>query len=582
MKKNIYLLVFPILFLLSIVSPAQKHSDPPYLQIVSSENPIVVDGKLDEIDWAQRRYDYLVFGAATAPGDVTYTVTDTLYVKGKNSDSTTTLVKILHHGLDLYISLDSDDESVCKWGDSWDGVVLFIKINTAGGLEKEYKLSFNKTDHDADINFETNGPTGSGEGYAYKKSGTVVNDTTQIDSGYTAELVIHLDQLGYTDPYSEVPVILNIFDPDGYTAEMSAWGSATGSYFKSYWGSEWGTSYRILKLADPPYRTAFAINDTITLDGKLDEDFWKDADSVVIGKGSGLSTGGYYMQWSDSNNVYRDQSMATVKFRHKGTDLYVGVVSNDKSVCKWQGWEADGLFLWMTNKGEPRPTSRMEIKNMFFNTSDPEHAEFQLSSNVPAGSAEGASIVLPGTVAHTETYGPDNGYSLEDVIHTDYFGYSEGDTVLAGFVIWDMDYSSDDAYSADSSDYAPNWWGTQWADVNFEKYYLYRQVILDPRTTSVERIDFDPAAVKAYSLNQNYPNPFNPSTKITYSIPINSFVTLTIYDVLGNQLETLVNAKQNAGIHTLTWNAANYSSGIYFYQLRTENFTSTRKMTYLR
>lgn len=567
-----------LLLVCFITTSAQSHIDPEYIQVVSSENPLTIDGELNETDWA-RRYDFLVFKPNFLGGDVEYGVTDGLLVDGDSYiDTTTTYVKFLHHGLDLYISLQSNDQYVNKWGGSWEGDGLFMKIEDAGGTVYEYKLYFNASGNDPDIVFEQ-GVQGSAEAAAWKHPATVVNDTSQIDSGYTAEMVIHLDQLGYTDPYAEVPVLINIFDPDKQTGSSGEeWN--IGSYYKMWWGSEWGSEMRTLRLADPPLKTAYKTEDAITLDGQLNEDFWTGAESVVVGKGSASSTGGYYMQWNDTLNSYTDQSMATVKFMHNGTDLYVGLESDDKSVCKWSpGWEADGLFLWITNKGEDAPTTRMEIKNMYFDATVGAGSVFELSGSVPTGAAEGASYEPAGTVTHTETGGEDAGYSLEVVIHTDFFGYSVGDTVNLSVVVWDLDYADAASFDEHVSDYAPNWWGTQWADVNFEKYFLYRGIVLS-NITDVK--DNDGELITSYQLNQNYPNPFNPTTTIQYSIPERSNVSLKIYDVLGNEVETLISKEQAPGSYSVEWKADQVSSGVYFYTLQAGGHIYTKKMLLLK
>ncbi|CAN5617205.1 hypothetical protein BH10BAC5_BH10BAC5_02400 [soil metagenome] len=85
-----------------------------------------------------------------------------------------------------------------------------------------------------------------------------------------------------------------------------------------------------------------------------------------------------------------------------------------------------------------------------------------------------------------------------------------------------------------------------------------------------------------FGLSQNYPNPFNPTTKINYELPSSNFVSLKVYDALGNEVETLVNENQNAGSYPVTFNATNYPSGIYFYKLVTNNYSETRKMILLK
>ncbi|MBK8946972.1 MAG: T9SS type A sorting domain-containing protein [Ignavibacteriae bacterium] len=100
------------------------------------------------------------------------------------------------------------------------------------------------------------------------------------------------------------------------------------------------------------------------------------------------------------------------------------------------------------------------------------------------------------------------------------------------------------------------------------------------RTTSVENKNEE--IPNYYVLNQNYPNPFNPATKISYSIPENSQVAIKIYNILGSEIATLVNAKQNSGNYEIAFNASNLASGVYFYTLSTDKFSQTKKMILLR
>jgi hypothetical protein len=85
-----------------------------------------------------------------------------------------------------------------------------------------------------------------------------------------------------------------------------------------------------------------------------------------------------------------------------------------------------------------------------------------------------------------------------------------------------------------------------------------------------------------FYLFQNYPNPFNPTTNIKYQIAKSSFVNFKIYDMLGREVETLVNEKQLPGTYETTFNASQYPSGVYFYRLTTEGFSETNKMILLK
>ena len=95
-----------------------------------------------------------------------------------------------------------------------------------------------------------------------------------------------------------------------------------------------------------------------------------------------------------------------------------------------------------------------------------------------------------------------------------------------------------------------------------------------------------------YRISQNYPNPFNPSTKISWQSPVGSWQTLKIYDLLGNEVATLVDEYKPAGKYEVEWNASKYPSGIYFYQLlvsalqskdgKADNYIETKKMVLIK
>ncbi|MDF1612834.1 T9SS type A sorting domain-containing protein [Stygiobacter electus] len=88
--------------------------------------------------------------------------------------------------------------------------------------------------------------------------------------------------------------------------------------------------------------------------------------------------------------------------------------------------------------------------------------------------------------------------------------------------------------------------------------------------------------IRTFQLFQNYPNPFNPSTTIRFSLPKTEHVTLKVFDVLGNEITTLVNAEMTAGEHSIVFDAKNLSSGVYFYQLKTNSLIKIMKAEVLK
>ena len=103
---------------------------------------------------------------------------------------------------------------------------------------------------------------------------------------------------------------------------------------------------------------------------------------------------------------------------------------------------------------------------------------------------------------------------------------------------------------------------------------------ISPNFTLVKQSDY--TMPRKYSLSQNYPNPFNPSTIISYSVPKSSMVSIKVYDALGREIETLVNEQKRPGDYKIIFNAGKLASGVYFYQLRSSDYNSIKKMLLLK
>jgi hypothetical protein len=112
--------------------------------------------------------------------------------------------------------------------------------------------------------------------------------------------------------------------------------------------------------------------------------------------------------------------------------------------------------------------------------------------------------------------------------------------------------------------------------------YRLKQIDLDGNYKYSEEVNVDVEVPIEYALEQNYPNPFNPSTTIKYSIPEDGFVKLAVYNMLGEQVATLVNAQQKSGRYEINFNASNLASGIYLYRLEAQNYLSIKKMILIK
>jgi len=110
----------------------------------------------------------------------------------------------------------------------------------------------------------------------------------------------------------------------------------------------------------------------------------------------------------------------------------------------------------------------------------------------------------------------------------------------------------------------------------------FRRVLNSGRNGLLTGIN-DPGTIPTgYSLSQNYPNPFNPVTNIRFELPKSEYVSLKLYDMLGNEVQKLVDGNHQSGVYNITVDGTNLSSGVYFYTLRTSSFVETKKMMLIK
>jgi len=289
--------------------PATFH-DPALVAAQNALGSVTLDGVLGESEWNNAQT--LLFGKGASlwqmPGELT--ATGEVDVKASydywfdgvnygtfhlpNTDSSLAKVKFLRRGTNLYVGIQSDDKSICKF--DWEGDGMFVKVKKSDGTDVEYKLYYQNLNDT--IRYEEQ-LASSGAGAGSLAPGSTVNDTTQVDNGYTAELMIDLAALGYAPDVSEVQLTLAVFDPDGYQHPMNSYDTTAGSYYKSWWGSEWGGAYRTLELTpeltvfdDPDTLLARVVTGAVALDGVLSEPEWATAPVLLYGNGAFLKRQG--------------------------------------------------------------------------------------------------------------------------------------------------------------------------------------------------------------------------------------------------------------------------------------------------
>ena len=170
----------------------------------------------------------------------------------------------------------------------------------------------------------------------------------------------------------------------------------------------------------------------------------------------------------------------------------------------------------------------------------------------------------------------DYGWNLEVKIPLDNVNVPAVEGTVIGFELQNNESDADDAGNRGAME---KWWNptnNSWADAS-----IWGNATLGSLAT-VGVNEKPSTVVTRYDLSQNYPNPFNPTTKISFSVPQSGFVTLKVYNLLGQLVSTVLSKDLNVGSYEADFNAANLPSGIYFYKLEAGNTVLTKKMMLLK
>jgi hypothetical protein len=252
-------------------------------------------------------------------------------------------------------------------------------------------------------------------------------------------------------------------------------------------------------------------------------------------------------------------------------DVEDDIVSVDTMLASYLN-DAPDIFLGLYNwRGKPHANYQ---RGMY-----PDY-QIRFAQNKMIFEGKG-DLMYPGENYYWEEKFP-TGYVVEARIPLQRLADMGGDNLFVaveGYRI-PLDFSFNDADATGSREgiltYSPNNEDLSWQSPS-RWLYTWIGSLWDP--VAVNDPEFAPVD---YNLSQNYPNPFNPETMISYSLKSEGSVSLKIFDVLGREVVTLVNQVQNAGNYTVSFNASNLSSGIYFYKLESGSFISIKKMMLLK
>jgi len=255
-------------------------------------------------------------------------------------------------------------------------------------------------------------------------------------------------------------------------------------------------------------------------------------------------------------------------------NLYIGITSNDKSICKFD-WEGDGLFLMIRTAGASPATK--EYKLYWQNLNDTIRYE-EPSPNWGAGQGY---LFAPSTV--NDSSDVDHGYSAELMVRLDSLGYTfASPAVQMSLVRFDPNHLQHPMVPWDTlhGTFYKSWWGSEWGGI-------WRVVKLD-QTVGVAAAQGE--IPTSFALSQNFPNPFNPSTTIRFDVPVSSSVSIVVYDITGREVHTLVRGEYEPGVYNTVLDGNHLASGVYIYRMMTTPhagstmpaYVSTRKLILLK
>jgi hypothetical protein len=469
----------------------------------------------------------------------------------------------------LYLFLDVHDDWInSEGGDhNYDGVEIYFdgddsKAETYDGLD-DIQLRFNVGETETDQIDTGFGSAGASWDFDKSVFEFIIEET---DMGWVLEFAVPYEDL-LLAPGSTFGFDMQINDADESTREhmLRWWQDADNANDAWQNASLFGTAMMrtdrvVSDILDIPATDAAPTIDGVMADGEW-ADSWQ-VSSNIFDSALDVNT---VEDWSDmrytANLMWKDEQLF----------LFLDV-TDDVINAEGGDYNYDGVEIYfdgdnskgLGDAGENTYDGFDDIQQRF------NVGEFELDQvDVGFGASGGTWDYVKDGIEYIieET---DNGWALE-------VSWNVGDLQIEAGSPFGFDMQLNDADDVTRGDNMMRWWSdsnNQWQ--NSAKFGTANLLV----GTAVK--ENAPTVASTFDLAQNYPNPFNPTTTISYSLAKAGQVELTVFNLLGKEVASLANEVQEAGVHNVTFDASNLTSGVYFYTLRTEGQTFTNKMMLMK
>ncbi len=422
--------------------------------------------------------------------------------------------------------------------------------------------------------------------------GGLSNDSLP-DLGWISEHRIRIDSLGFNVNGDVLPFSFSMFDADGYLDSNST----NDRHSRTWWGCPWNENWYYAALFIDPNVTTATIGSpippvdytiphlrsgaSITVDGNIGEwqtdntlhfraKYGDDAGFDTI-NGTGAWASGYQqLDWNNFPTVI-DGPEVNYWVTFDDANLYVSAQVTDQIVTiPGEGGRKDGITFFMVPRNYVNGNGIFPSKTLTVNIDSlgAGQAGDDLVSLVDTAGVEFSLVLGPNTTVN-DPNDVDDGYSVEIKIPFAAFSYPTdlGDSVVfIGGLVNDIDVFDD----INSNYYAKTWWFVQQPGQHAPAW-----IALGPPNPTVG-VDDGTQIPLSIELFENYPNPFNPSTTIKYSVNVSADVTLSVYNILGQAVSTMKKTNVQPGYDEFRFDGSGLSSGVYLYQLKVKNLSSSQ------